>query len=508
MRTVIAMIAGVLSGVQPSWALVPDSVVGRGGVTVWTSSATFAPHYLAANRFGKLTAADGAVAELSVESNGLDPKKRWDYSFGADAAVGYRSAASYARYFIAEESWLPNKNRPRAVRLQQLYAEIKWRSLFLSAGMKERGSLLLDDNLSSGDMVHSSNSRPIPQLRIGFLDFVDVPFTRGEMQIEGNVAYGRLADDSWWESHFNLYNGHVATGIWYLYRRIYFRTSPLHRFGVTFGAQCASQFGGTTTYYSHGSVERVQHRGLRFGDFFKVFFPTEAGEEDFRIGNTLGSWDFKASYKFGIGTLGAYFQWPWEDGSGMARRNGWDGLYGVEFHTSGNHNIIKGGAIEYLDLTNQSGPMHWAPGDFPGTTVAGEARGADNYYNNFYYNSYAYFGRTIGNPMVMGPIYNTDGYLQMIGNRLRGVHAAIEGCLGTVWEWRLMAGWRKAYGNGFEPLIPALHSFSAMAEGKWHPAAINGLTLTVQAALDRGKLPSNSFGLAVSAVYAGKIFGR
>lgn len=501
------MLAATMMGVSPSWCGVSDSIGYRAQLTAWKSSGDFAPHYMAANRFGRLTMADGATVELMAGSGSLDIGRKWDVAFGVEAIGGYRSGASYMRYSSETQSWGEDIRRPNVVRLQQLYAEAKWRSLFVSVGMKERGSALLDDNLSSGDLAHSANTRPIPQLRVGFLDFVDIPFTRGELQVEGNVAYGRFADDSWWQSHFNHYNGHIATATWYLYRRIYFRTSPAHRLGVTFGAQCVSQFGGSTDYYTHGEIDRVQKRGLRFADFFKVFFPTDAGDEDFRIGNTLGSWDLKASYRLNGGSsLAAYFQWPWEDGSGMAKRNGWDGLYGVEFRSG--RGVIKGVAIEYLDLTNQSGPMHWAPGDFPGTTVTGEARGADNYYNNSYYNSYAYFGQTIGSPMVMGPVYNRDGYMQMTGNRMRGVHGAVSGCIGPRWQWRVMAGWRKAYGNGFEPLIPARHTVSAMAEGKWLPRAIDGLAMTLQAAIDRGTLPSNSFGIALSAQYTGKIFGR
>ncbi len=503
------MLAGVTIGVMPAWSAVVDSVGYGARITAWKSSGDFAPHYMAANRYGTLTMASGTTLALMAGSGPLAKDRRWDIAFGVEAIGGYRSEASYKRYSPLLDGFVSEGRRPNAVRLQQLYAEAKWRSLFASFGMKERGSAMLDDNLSSGDLVHSANTRPIPQLRVGFLDFVDIPLTRGELQVEGNVAYGRLADDGWWESHFNHYNGHIATDTWYLYRRIYFRTSAAHRLGVTFGAQCVSQFGGSTDYYSHGEIERVQKRGLRFADFFKVFFPTDAGDEDFRIGNTLGSWDLKATYRLNDGSrVAAYFQWPWEDGSGMAKRNGWDGLYGLEYHAGSGCPVVSGAVIEYLDLTNQSGPMHWAPGDFPGTTVTGEARGADNYYNNSYYNSYAYFGQTIGSPMVMGPVYNRDGYMQMIGNRMRGVHGAVAGFIGPRWQWRVMAGWRKAYGNGFEPLIPARHTVSAMAEGRWSPKRVEGLTLSMQAAIDRGQLPCNSFGMALSALYTGKIFGR
>ena len=94
---------------------------------------------------------------------------------------------------------------------------------------------------------------------------------------------------------------------------------------------------------------------------------------------------------------------PWEDGSGIGKLNGFDGLYGIEY-SSGNKSIINGAVVEYLDFTNQSGPIHWAPNDFPGTTIKVQATGADDYYNNYAYNGYQYYGMSIGSPFIKSPL--------------------------------------------------------------------------------------------------------
>lgn len=479
-----------------------DTVRYSARFEAWHGSSPFAPHLMSAGRFGDLNMSSGATVSASVIKR-IDAGRRFDYGFGAELSGGWESAADYARYDAGDDRWLQSPHHPSRVMLRQLYGEIKWRSLFLSVGLRKTGSALLDDSMSSGDMVVSANAAPVPEARVGFLDFVDVPLTRGALQIEGVVAYGRFADDGWWRSHSNLYDGHVATGVWYLYRRLYLRTDPSRRLSVTFGAQSAAQFGGETTYYEQGKVGRTDHRGLRFVDFFKAFWPSDASGEDFAFGNTLGSWDLKARYTLGNGMeLSAYFQLPWEDGSGLAKCNGWDGLYGVSLSMPGR--IVSGVTAEYLDLTNQSGPIHWAPGDYPGTTVTGEATGADNYYNNAYYNSYANYGRTIGNGMVMGPLYNLDGYMAMIGNRVRGVQLSLRGEAGNV-EWRLQGNHRRAYGNGFVPLLPARSATSVMAEARLHLRRVDGLSLMLQGAMDRGKLPCNSAALLVGATYSGNL---
>ena len=63
--------------------------------------------------------------------------------------------------------------------------------------MKERGSALLNDILTSGDVVESGNARPVPQLRAGFVDFQNVPLTDGWLQIQGELGYGKFADGGW-----------------------------------------------------------------------------------------------------------------------------------------------------------------------------------------------------------------------------------------------------------------------------------------------------------------------
>ncbi len=496
-----ALIIALLAPATAAAESVPDA----GGldysvsVNAWHGSGDFAPHLIASGCFGMADMSSGATLSAML-SRKTDMSRRFSFGVGVQLASGWQGSVGYAQF--DDGVWRENSNHPSRFWIQQLYGEVKWRSLSATFGMKNRGSALFDDVLSSGDLVHSNNARPTPELMIELNRFVDIPLTSGWVQIGAALAYGRFTDDGWWRQQFNYYSGHIASGQWYTYRRLHFRTRADRRVFVTVGVQSAGQFGGTTYYYEYGSMGKEDRRGLHLKDFFKIQFGS--GGETFVFGNTLGAWDLKATVNLAKGrTLEAYTQMPWEDGSGMAKLNGFDGLYGIAYHDP--DGFVTGAAVEYLDLTNQSGPIHWAPGDYPGTTIPSEATGADNYYNNAAYNAYALYGRTIGSSMVMGPLYNLNGVNEMVGNRMRGVHAAVTGRAPHGIGWRASFSWSKAYGNGFKSLVPALHSVSVMAEASWKPARLPHLRFNLQGAVDRGTMPSNSAALLVGMTYSGEI---
>lgn len=465
-------------------------------------NGSFAPYYMAANRFGTLTQSKNAVLSHSL-SHELDRSKRFSYGFGVAFNVGYTSKADYLRYNGAEQNpWTLRSEGPDIIWLQELYGDIKYRSLFLSIGMKERGSALLDNSLSSGDMVHSANARPIPQVRAGFIDFTDIPWINGWVQLQGEVAYGKLNDNKYNNNHYNHYSYHINLGALYTYKRLYFRTKPSMPFSVTVGMQSAGFFGGTTTFYENGGVTGISKLSRGPKMFLKMFFPTDGGTE-YYAGSSLGSWDLFLRYRLRNGDqLRAYMQKPFEDGSGIGFMNGFDALWGLEYKAA-KKGWISGAVIEYIDLTNQGGPNHWDQGDFPGTTMPGESTGADNYYNNFEYNSFAYYGMSLGTPFVPSPIYNRNGCLQFLNTRVRGFHIAFEGQVNDNWGYRVMGGYRKGWGTPFFPLLEPTHSTSVMVECSYRVPGVPELELGIQLAGDKGSMFGDHFGALLSVRSSG-----
>ncbi|MDE7126254.1 MAG: capsule assembly Wzi family protein, partial [Muribaculaceae bacterium] len=198
------------------------------------------------------------------------------------------------------------------------------------------------------------------------------------------------------------------------------------------------------------------------------------------------------------------FEWPWEDGSGCGKLNGWDGIWGLEWHPRNANGIITGAVIEYLDFRNQGGPIHWAIHDHPGTTLNCEASGNDDYYNNVTYNSYANYGMSMGTPFLLSPIYNLDGNLQFKHNRAQGMHAAIMGQITPQIAYKAKFSYEKAWGSGYVPVAHALTCTSAMLEAKYNAAKLlPGLDIRAVLAMDRGSLRGNNFGALLSLSYTG-----
>ena len=315
--------------------------------------------------------------------------------------------------------------------------------------------------------------------------------------------YGKMMDSGFKRKEFNYNYGDLSQNLCYNYKRCYFRTNPNKNFYITIGMQAAGMFAGSMFKYKDGLIYNRMDRGFKFADVFQMIFPREGGE-NYYTGSHLGSWDFKADYVLRDGSrLSAYFEWPWEDGSGIGRMNGWDGLWGLQY------DFVRKGpvsriVVEYLDFTNQSGPLHYAPGDNAINPVTGQAEGADDYYNNAYYGAYANYGMSIGTPFLISPIYNANGDLSFLHNRARGFHVALEGSPTKLVSFSAKAGYELAGGKGPIPAYRKLHSVSGMLSVKAYLfKKIPRLETSVKIAFDQGTLRGNNFGGQLKITYRG-----
>lgn len=469
--------------------------------TANAGSGDFAPYYVASNTHGVTTQPYNALLRAKAWKP-MTTDTRFSYGFGIDLIGGYGSQSTYSRYSSDDGAWQGHKERPAPFWIQQLYGEIKFRGVFLTVGLKERSSALLDSDLSSGDLVESGNARPMPEARAGFIDFQDIPFTDGWVQIQGEIGYGKATDNDWTENRYNYFDANYCTGRWNTYKRVYFRTKPSQPLSVTVGMQAAGQFSGTTYFYRNGNIRKIDKRPLKFRDFFDMLIP-KSGDEAYYKGNHLGTWDLKARYRLNNGDeLSGYFQWLWEDGSGIGKLNGFDGLWGIHYRKS-SRGIVTGAVAEYLDFTNQSGPMHWDVEDNAGTDILGTATGGDNYYNNFNFNGYAHYGMSIGSPFLRSPLYNLNGRLQYLCNRVRGFHVGVEGNLSASVDYRVLFSYRKGWGTYNLPLAHPWEDSSMLVECNYAIPRIKGLNLKGQLAFDAGNMYGDNFGALITLSYRG-----
>lgn len=282
---------------------------------------------------------------------------------------------------------------------------------------------------------------------------------------------------------------------------------------VTVGMQMVTEFGGTATSYSYDSGEgKVKAKEDRYDttwkDFVRAFFASEGGsnpgDASYHYGNTLGSWDFVARYRLKDNSeIKAFFQKPFEDGSGIGWMNGFDGIWGLEYKNA-KKGIVNGAVLEYVDFTNQSGPMHWAPHDHPGTKFTDQVTGGDSYYQNFRCNPYSNFGMSQGTMFIPSTIYDRRGENRIYDNRVRGFQLGVSGNIYAPLEYRLLVNYRKSWGTYSNPRLSVVDNTSFMLEGTYHFKQVKGLTLNGQVAFDKGALAGgDNFGVLLSVKYNG-----
>lgn len=363
--------------------------------------------------------------------------------------------------------------------LQQCYVNLSWRDFFLEAGAREIQPVLRDPLLSSGAVAKGNNAKPIPQIHVGTNGFWTVPYTKGWLQINADFGYGKLMDSDYREKQFyreGSGNFRYATGIMYHQKHLYFRTNPEKMFFVTAGIEHVALFGGTGYSIETGEMV-VKEKPVNLKAFWKAILPTGDSNyfendamEDWVFGNHLGSmtvqlgWNINKDHQ-----IQAYVDDIFEDGSGMRKGNGWDGLYGLQYKNKAEgRQYVRGAVVEYLQTTNQSGPLHWDSGDFPEpirSQITGLVTGDDNYYNHMLYGAYAHYGMVQGNALLASPIYNKDGFSELRDNRVKAWHVAVNGDITDRLSYLVKGSYREGWGTYANPLAQKHHSFDAMLQG-------------------------------------------
>ena len=481
-----------------------DNVVKRNRILYFAEAngnvafnGTNAPYYHVANRQGlsSISPNNGYLRAGVIKK--MNQAKRFDYGGAIDLA----GAAGHSSPFV----------------IQQAYGEVRFLCLDLMVGSKEYWSEMKNPLLSSGGMVWSGNARPIPQVRLGIFEFVAFPWTNGWLQVKADVSYGRFTDDSYLRDEFggrDIKKWSYTEDVFYHQKKIFFRSKESKDFIMTIGAELAAQFSGERHYYDSKAEEwTVNKLPLRAKDFWTVFIPgkgdseAEIGDQVYYYGNHLGAWHAIAEYKFrDRSRLKGYFEWYFDDASGMGKMNGWDGLWGIEYNF-GKRGIVSDVVFEYLQTTNQGGPIHWNPGDNQGTAITDvNATGADNYYNNYSYVGWAHWGKANGTPLLRSPEYNRDGYLSFLHNRVKAFHLGVNGSFASEWDYRLLASYRKSWGTPFIPITEPLYSTSAMVEVVYSPAKLKGWSFLASCAFDVGTLYDSNSGLSLSVRKTGTVF--
>jgi len=461
-----------------------DSIRYRGEVNATFAAGDMTPFWLVDNQYGLSSVKpNNGYVRLSAFHD-LDKEKRFSWGAGVDLA----GAWNFTSPFI----------------IHQLYGEVRYRCLNALIGSKEIPGCFNNTRLSSGNLLFSNNSRPIPQVRLGIFDYADIWGTRGWLGIKGYLAYGAYTDGRWMSSWVQP-GSKQSKGVLYHSKGLWLRNGNPSKFPLTLevGIEMAAQFGGTHIT-DKGEHIKMPHDLLAW---LKAFVPykggegTPGGEQANVQGNMVGSWNFCLNYVpfDGKWSIKAYFEHYFEDHSMLYKDFRWrDGLWGVEAKLPKNR-IVSNIVYEFLHMKDQSGPILWNETD----KIPIQVSGLDNYLNHYIYPGWQHWGMGIGNPLCLSPIFNEDHLMFLRSTRVIGHHIGFEGQPCDEIGYRVLASYTRNWGTYHRPLPEMQTNFSALLEVTWRPKKLKGWEGSLSIAGDRGTLISNNFGVGIKISKSG-----
>lgn len=345
----------------------------------------------------------------------------------------------------------------------------------ITAGLDEEVFGLNDSTLTIGSLSYGNNARPLPKVSIGTKGWVKSPFLSRVFSFKAYLAHG------WFEKD------RVQSGAFlhqkYFYGRAQFLDKKLSLVG---GLLHNAQWGGRNL-----SNESTQPTG--FANYARIFLGMSGGgdalqtDQQNALGNHLGSYDLRGSYRFKSFTLSNYWQFLWEDSSGLTPFNWRDGMIGASV-TLNKRGLIDRFVLEVVRTNNQNAQKVGEDG-VPFLEP-------DDFFNNGVYKSgWTYYDRVIGSPMLL--VFNADSDARnFIQSKVNAFNIAFGGHFKSL-DYTLKYTDFKNNGRIGQPLEPSLYVRSLDLAINYRFQGNSGLGLRA-VYQDSNLESSSSFGLQFS----------
>jgi len=432
------------------------------------SNRAYSPFWLQSNQYGKISASpNSADVWVGLNKDFGNKTRLFDYGFKANLLLQTDRTKTTARF-------------------HELYLKARLSVFDIILGAREEQFGNQDSTLSCGGILFSKNARPMPKLTVGIEHFTAVPYTHGFLELKGAISHGWFTD--------NIYTTNLFLHHKYLYGRIGGKL-PVH---FQYGLDHVAQWGGI--------VPGIGQQPANLSAFKSIFFIHPGGSDALvtdqinALGNHIISQSMKLDVELSDFRISGYRQNLSEDGPVRVMWNAMnkaDGLWGISVRNS-RFPFIKGILYEFLETTDQSGPYHDKDGIIYG--------GSDNYFNNgIYQNGWTYFSRTIGTPFISSPIYNKDGNVSIVNNRVQVHHFGIEGDV-SGYRYKLLSSFSKNYGSYNNPYPEMIPNTSVLLELKKQFPKFSNIEAGCSVGGDFGKLYGNSLGCLFSIRKTGDLF--
>lgn len=446
-------------------------------------SGSFVPTAITNNKHGIVSPTNsGAFARAAVLFNAKSK-----YGLYADVGADIVAFMSGANLYYDDH-----------YHLQQLYIDAGYKKLGISYGKKEEKPMLVDYDMSSGNMVWSENSRPMQRFKIGTNDYVS--FAKNWLNVYADMSFGIQGDGDYNDKTFSTFKEitdkqyHYSRSVrdTYFHRLNFFlKSNPNAPFVLTLGAEHVSQYAG---------IIDGQEIRPTFKNIFNAVACKASGGDGMNC--HIGSIDFRGDVNMKDWNLGLYYQMYFEDipVEGPFRQNGTDGLWGIEYKSK--HNWwVDGALFEYIQTSNQGGVVY-TPEDYKYGHLP-HKYSMTNYYNDQTYGPWANYGLANGNPLLCSPIYNSDKAPLFLSTLQKSLHFCVTGTIFDNLRYRLKYTNTKTWGEPFS-LLPETRSNNSVCLDLNY--RYRTFTFNMTAALDNGTIYGNNSGILLSVRKTGYIF--
>ena len=433
------------------------------------STGEFAPFWLQSKEYGRVSVHPfstsleaGIHKKLSNDSLSFD----WGYDLSLIAGV--------------------DSHQHSQLHLQMINVKARWHILQLMIGVDEAKSSFHDYPLSMGGFLFSENARPFPRITAGIPDFTAFPLTKGYFEYKGALSHGWFIDQL------------PVPGIMFHHKYLHLRLGGKLPVRLQMGLDHVAQWGG--------DFDGDGKNTFKTRDFLNVFLGRSGGdssnplEEINVMGNHIISQHTKIDTRVGDYNIALYWETVSEDNPirilQWQAKTRLDGLWGISVRNSKN-SWIKGFVYEFLSTVDQSGPWHDKDGIIFG--------GSDQYFFNYMYqNGWTHYGRTVGTPLIISPVYDKSGNISIQMNDVQAHHIGIEGNINQL-SYRVLGTYSRYFPDN---QLPAHPNFSYMIEVGSLIKQWNDYSWNFRIGGDTGIFPGKTTGVMLSIKKHGTLFGR
>lgn len=445
------------------WAQHADTVSFSLNARLNPGIGTYAPFLSTVNQYDRHSFTPNSLSTWGTLHK--TSVKRFDYGFGAE--INANLSPTEHRLFPGE-----------------LYAEGKVGPFLAILGMKRELFGNQDPLLSSGGLIASQNSRPIPAFTLETNGWVTVPFTKGSIEFLGGMANGKFTDHPW-----------TANTLMH-HKWLHVRVGGNSTVSINYGLHHVAQWIGSSQFKTD------------LGNFTRIFL-ARSGTADgpaSEFVNTLGNHIISQNVGLGLKLTNCSFEAYWQNMNEdkpilffNKAYNKRDGLWGLSVRMprfKPLHSVVA----EFLSTTDQAGPWH----DLDGVILGG----SDNYYNNgLYPNGYSFNGMTIGNPWLTSPKYNTDGNVNFQNNCVRLFYLSGQGEL-EQFSYRFTTAYSLNWGQiKLYPTRPK-RQFSGQLEVFHELPFLKNAEVSLGISGDRGTKYGNNLALLMGFRYTGQFISK